>query len=108
MTDKYAILKWLVLVAAIAGAIVLVTPPVDKQDPAKSKLKLGIDLKGGVSITVQLDENEARRSLQQDNPELSGADLDQRVAQTLEGAQGRALEVIRNRVDALGVAEPVI
>src|SRR5262245_20397802 len=103
MTDKYAILKWLVLVAAIGGAIVLVTPPVDKENPAKSKLKLGIDLKGGVSITVQLDENEVRRTLRQDNPELSDADIEARVQQTLDGAQGRALDVIRNRVDALGV-----
>ena len=79
---KASIWKWLVLVVATAWSVALVTPP-------KEKIKLGLDLQGGTSYTLEIDDSQG----------LEGSLLD---------ARDRALEVIRNRVDSMGVAEPNI
>ena len=80
--DKNALWKWLILILLVAWSIVLVTP-------LNEKIKLGLDLRGGTSFTLEVDTT----SLAPD---------------TLSDAQARALEVIRSRVDAMGVAEPII
>ena len=77
---KASIWKWLILVVATAGSVALVTPP-------KEKIKLGLDLQGGTSYTLEIDDSQG----------LEGSVSD---------ARDRALEVIRNRVDSMGVAEP--
>ena len=79
---KASIWKWLILVVATACSVALVTPP-------KEKIKLGLDLQGGTSYTLEIDDSQG----------LEG---------TLADARDRALEVIRNRVDSMGVAEPNI
>ena len=80
---KASIWKWLILVVLVAWSIALVYPP-------KDKVKLGLDLQGGTSYTLEIDESQL--------PE--GSDI--------KDARDRALEVIRNRVDGMGVAEPNI
>ena len=80
--DKNAIWKWLILILVSCWSVVVVTP-------LRDKIKLGLDLRGGTSFVLEvdtsaLDENAARDS------------------------QARALEVIRNRVDSMGVSEPII
>ena len=60
------------------------------QRDAAGKVKLGLDLKGGTSFTVQADTNRL------------GAATDR------ERVLNQAVEVLRKRVDRLGVAEPVI
>ena len=60
------------------------------QRDAAGKIKLGLDLKGGTSFTVQADTNR-----------LAAATDRERVL-------NQAVEVLRRRVDRLGVAEPVI
>ncbi len=56
--------------------------------PLKEKLRLGLDLQGGTSFLIRLmHENEST--------------FDQ-------GQQAQAVEVIRKRIDSLGVSEPVI
>lgn len=80
---KASIWKWLVLIALVAWSVALVMPP-------KDKVKLGLDLQGGTSYTLEIDESQL--------PE--GSDV--------KDARNRALEVIRNRVDGMGVAEPNI
>jgi len=80
--DKNAIWKWIILVGLTAWSIVTVTP-FDK------KIKLGIDLAGGSRFVLQLDATELPPDVARD-------------------AKERALEVIRNRVDQLGVAEAAI
>jgi SecD/SecF fusion protein len=79
---KASIWKWLILVVATAWSVALVTPP-------KEKVKLGLDLQGGTSYTLEIDDSQG----------LEGSVAD---------ARDRALEVIRNRVDSMGVAEPNI
>ena len=79
---KASIWKWLILVVATAWSVALVTPP-------KEKIKLGLDLQGGTSYTLEIDDSQG----------LEGSVAD---------ARDRALEVVRNRVDSMGVAEPTI
>jgi SecD/SecF fusion protein len=60
------------------------------QREAAGRIKLGLDLQGGTSFLVAMDTNQ-----------LSSADEQ-------EGALSQAVEVLRKRVDRLGVAEPMI
>ena len=55
----------------------------------KKALKLGLDLQGGMRVVLEVDKSK----------------LDENAA---KDARERALEIIRNRVDEFGVAEPVI
>ncbi len=80
--DKNAIWKWLILILLTAWSLVIVTP-------IREKVKLGLDLRGGTSFVLEVDTT----ALEPD---------------ALKDAQARALEVIRNRVDAMGVSEPII
>ncbi|MCM8830488.1 MAG: hypothetical protein NC824_05770, partial [Candidatus Omnitrophica bacterium] len=57
--------------------------------PPEKKIRKGLDLKGGVHVVLELTETA------QDE-------------KTISDLADRALEVIRNRIDALGVTEPVI
>ena len=55
---------------------------------ATEKARLGLDLRGGTSITLETEDSPTTK-----------ADAE---------ATDRALEVLRRRVDALGVAEPTL
>lgn len=99
--DKNAIWKWLILVALVATSLMVVTPP-------KEKIRLGLDLRGGTSFVVKIDEERLRVDTRADNPTKSDKEIEGIVSKTLEGAQARALEVMRNRIDNLGISEPVI
>jgi SecD/SecF fusion protein len=79
---KASIWKWLILIVVTATSLYYITPP-------KEKVKLGLDLQGGTSYTLEIDDSQG----------LEGS---------LSDARNRALEVIRNRVDSMGVAEPTI
>ncbi len=80
--DKKHVWKWLILVGLTAWSLAIVTP-------LRDKIKLGLDLQGGTRFVLQVDTRELDSDASRD-------------------AQSRALEVIRNRVDAMGVSEPVI
>jgi SecD/SecF fusion protein len=80
--SKHAIWKWLFLIVLTACSLAIVTP-------LRDKVKLGLDLKGGISFVLEVD--------------TTGLEPN-----ALRDAQARAVEVIRNRVDAMGVSEPVI
>ncbi len=82
--DKHAWWKWILLIGLTAWSLVLVTP-------VQEKVKLGLDLQGGISFLLEVD-TEA----------LEAEDVD------IDDAQKRALEVIRNRVDLMGTEEPII
>ena len=60
------------------------------QQVAAGKIKLGLDLQGGTSFLVKMDTNKLTQSSQKDTALVD------------------AVEVLRKRVDKLGVAEPVI
>ncbi|MCX8082173.1 MAG: protein translocase subunit SecD [bacterium] len=71
------------LIAAVIGICIYQIYPPDK------KIRKGLDLQGGVHVVLEVTETA------QDE-------------KTISDLADRALEVIRNRIDALGVTEPVI
>ena len=97
-------LKWLAVLASVAGAIFLLYPSInwytmDATERAalekarmrpKWLLNLGLDLKGGTQLLMELDVSK----------------LDAKA--DVSDAVSRAIEIIRNRVDQFGVAEPLI
>ena len=102
--DKHALWKWLILIALTAWSLALVVP-------FRSKVKLGLDLKGGTSFTVQINESEIEKQIREenkDNKDLTDVKVRNLVGTAVQHAQEQAVEIIRNRVDALGVAEPLI
>lgn len=77
--QKQRSLLLLILVLAIAAITVLVQVPI----------RLGLDLQGGAQLTIQVKPTE-------EIPEVTSRDME------------AVLSVVRNRVDALGVSEPVV
>ena len=112
--DKKTIFKWMLLVILVGLSVATVFP-------VSEKVRFGLDIKGGTSFTVQIDEvgmaNQIREEIKtklgdEDFKKLSDTEVETRVkekmASSIKEAQMRALEVIRNRVDGLGIAEPII
>ena len=99
--NKNAMWKWLLLIVLTVWSMALVTP-------FKEKIKLGLDLKGGTSFTVEVDRNEVRKNVLEKDGKLEGAALEAAITKDVKATQGVALEVIRGRVDGLGIAEPEI
>src|SRR6185369_10652651 len=66
--------------------------PQDRKDNRATSLKLGLDIRGGLHMNLEVD-----RDKMQGKTEAEIAD-----------ATDRALEILRNRVDGLGVSEPVL
>jgi SecD/SecF fusion protein len=95
--DKHALWKWIVLIVAVSLSLAFVMPP-------KEKLRLGLDLQGGSSFTVQIDRKTLEQEIRATTPDASDAQISKRMS----GAQARSLEVLRNRIDNLGISEPEI
>lgn len=70
------------------------------QRDAAGKIKLGLDLQGGTSYLVEMDTNYLATAEGTTNGFIRQADV--------SSALNQAVGVLRKRVDALGVAEPVI
>ncbi len=70
------------------------------QRDASGRIKLGLDLQGGTSFLVEMDTNALAAASGDTNHVASATDT--------SGALSQAVEVLRKRVDAFGVAEPVI
>jgi protein-export membrane protein SecD len=97
-------LKWITLLAVVAGSIFLLYDSINwyQKDPAeratleKNRMRpsrlvnLGLDLKGGTHMVMEL--------------EVDKLDPNTKIAD----AMGQAIEIIRNRIDQFGVAEPLI
>ncbi len=99
--DRNTMLKWLALAIMTVFSIVIVTP-------FKDKIRLGLDLSGGTSFTVQIDEDKLKEQRRLDQPDDTPAQIEQYVKDVLKDADARTLEVLRNRIDGLGLNEPVI
>jgi SecD/SecF fusion protein len=86
-------LKWRLplIAAAIAVSFYYAYPPFDPDGagPGQGKIKLGLDLQGGMHLVLRVDTSKLP-----DN--------------TREDATERAMEIIRNRIDQFGVSEPSI
>ncbi len=102
---KYTVWKWLLVLLLLAASMVLVTPP-------SEKINLGLDLQGGTAFVAEIDrdaiEESVRERLEQDAPDAAESEIQREISESMRDAQGRALEVIRNRIDGLGIAEPAI
>ncbi len=73
----------------------------------KGALSLGLDLQGGANLTLQINDESLTNLLMEKNDFDSNkvnADFKSEYATASE----RALEVLKNRMDQFGVAEPVI
>lgn len=101
MKSKYTVWKWLLLAIIAVFSVYVVTPP-------KEKIRLGLDLQGGVSFTVQIDEAKLREDLRLGDEKLDDEALEAKVSSIMLNADDRVLEVMRNRIDALGTSEPLI
>lgn len=97
--DKNAWIKWILILVAVLLSLALVTP-------FKTKVKYGLDLQGGSSFMVEVDQAELRSKMIQSGVEE--AEADRRLSSEVTRARDVALEAIRNRVDSLGIAEPSI
>ena len=93
--------KWIVVAALTITSLYLVTP-------LSRKLRLGLDLRGGSSMTVELDRDALREMVKEENPNASEEKIVQEVEAAEKAADETAVEVIRNRIDSLGTEEPVI
>ncbi len=72
------------------------------QRKAAGKIKLGLDLQGGTQFLVSLDTNHMV------NVDTNGNKVGQMESTERQRLVSQAAEVLRRRVDTLGVAEPVI
>ena len=84
MNRRSSILVVALLAAALVGVALLAVPA----SPVHQKPTLGLDLQGGLEVTLQ--------AVPPPNRDLTQEDLD------------RSVDIMRNRVDKLGVSEPVI
>jgi protein-export membrane protein SecD len=89
--------QWLtaLTVVLIIGSIWAVYPPFDVRDSrgelvTKGKITLGLDLQGGMHMRLEVDTKKLPADIK------------------LGEAVDRVLEILRNRIDELGVAEPIL
>lgn len=84
--------RGLVIIVFVLGTVFFLAPLVIKNLPdwwGSKKLNLGLDLKGGMQILLEVDTSEL-------------------AASEIDGAVKNNIEIIRNRIDQFGVAEPSI
>ena len=93
--------KWLILAIVSVLSAYVVIPP-------KEKIRLGLDLSGGTSFTIAIDKERMESDFRTESPDATDAEIASKVDAALRDADTRAVEVIRNRIDGLGVNEPVI
>ena len=116
MNMRNNVWKWLALLIIAIFSFYIVTP-------LKDSLRFGLDLKGGASFTLGVDEDRLREmvitrhftnetalaELARD-PSLTNATskIEQEVQELLRRSDERVVEVVRRRVDGMGMNEPVI
>ena len=74
------------------------------------KIKLGLDLKGGSSFVLDVDKDDVINNIIEKNERYSSvSDIpEDLIEEQINLVQSIAVEVIRNRIDVLGTAEPEI
>lgn len=86
-------LKWKMplIAAAVAVCFFYSIPPFDPDGagPKEGKIKLGLDLQGGMHLILRVDTSNLSEKAKEDAPL-------------------RAMEILRNRIDQFGVSEPSI
>lgn len=114
--DTPSLIKWAILAVLVAFSCYVTFP-------AKQKVRLGLDLQGGTSFTVEIDRAKLIEDLKAEG--FVTAKLDpakatpEQIAQVTRQAEAEAqkrmaaaddltLEVLRKRIDAIGTNEPII
>ena len=94
--------KWLVLLILLVVSAYVALPP-------SQKIPLGLDISGGTSFTIAIDEELLADNIRAGSSnELTEAAIKEEIATILKDADSRSIEVIRNRVDNIGTKEPLI
>ena len=114
-TSRNDIWKWLALLIVAVFSIYVTYPPVAQKDESgavvkEGKLRFGLDLKGGTSFTLGVDKDKLRETIVAANPTITnepGA-VEKKIAETLKNCDARIIQVVRRRVDGMGMNEPVI
>ena len=106
--------KWLVLLLIAVGSAYLTFPIKDVRDDSgnvvqKGKVRLGLDLVGGSSFTLSIDNEKLREMVidRLSSPDFSKLSEEDRE-KAIQGCDDRVVEIVRRRVDAMGTNEPVI
>ncbi len=105
-TDKNAVWKWLILIVLLAASLSRVIPLKDKE--GRDRIRLALDLKGGTRFTVEIDQDKIKDEIKARYKNITEEELNLEVKNALADGPERALEVLRNRIDTLGINEPVI
>ena len=103
--------KWLILIAALLGSAIALFEVRKDEDGTShfaSKLRYGLDIQGGYSFTLQLDDAELRNVLRDQNPDATPEEIEKKVEEATKNSDEVAAEIIRKRIDPLGTEEPVI
>ena len=107
--------KWLVLAVLAVFSFYVSNPPFDKKDAdgnivVQGKVRRGLDLKGGTSFTLGVDREKLAEILIAADPSITNTPdgVDLKIKDTLKDADARIIEVVRRRIDGMGVNEPVI
>ena len=100
--DKNKLWKWLLLLFLVIWSFALVTP-------LDQKIKLGLDLRGGSSFVVEVDQEDVAGKLVESG-EADSIELitETQLSEQVKAVREIAVQVIRNRIDVLGTAEPEI
>jgi len=101
--SKHAWWNW-ILLAALLGA------SLSRVIPWKNRVRFGLDLKGGISFVVKVDDAKIASDIRngEGGADLSEMEVENLVKDALDGALDRSIEVLRNRLDRLGIEEPSI
>ena len=95
--------KWLVLLLLAAVSVHVTFPP-------KEKIRRGLDLSGGTSFTLGVDEEKLAETILAANPAYTNDPerVQAEIDKVLKDCDERITGVIRKRVDNMGTNEPVI
>ena len=114
--------KWVVLALVAVFSIYVTLPVSDVKDEngkvvEKGKIRLGLDLKGGTSFTLGVDREKLSETIvaalvDKGNTNAEGAVdrelVEKKIEETLNNCDTRIIEVVRRRIDGMGMNEPVI
>ncbi len=96
--------KWLILVALLLGSALALFD----FNTGKTKLRYGLDIQGGYSFTLQVDQDQLREIIQERHPDFKEDEIQREVEKVLKDSDEIAVEIIRNRIDPMGTEEPII
>lgn len=83
----------LAVMALLGASIYVIYPsPQDRKENKSTSLKMGLDIQGGLQMNLEVDRDKMQGKTEQE----------------ISDAADRALEILRNRVDDLGISEPVL